>query len=223
MTGPWIAVVVLMVVLVALVAGGVLALAMGRLHLDLGWGRSLHRLGPLQMRIAGAWASAISPARFPTPRRSSGSSRRVSRPGCATTASSGSTSSCSAGSPAAAGSSRNDTGRSQHTSRPSKPRPSSEPSGRGRGTPPRTQPKARSAARPERHHVTGLLADRAVALTALCAAIAGLRGSTAVSATTTTAERPAPEARWLTPGVRGIGGASLLADVGHEIPTSLSL
>lgn len=27
--------------------------------------------------------------------------------------------------------------------------------------------------------------------------------------------------RWLTPGVRGIGGASLLADVGHEIPTAL--
>lgn len=26
---------------------------------------------------------------------------------------------------------------------------------------------------------------------------------------------------WLTPGVRGIGGASLLADVGHEVPTSL--
>ncbi len=26
---------------------------------------------------------------------------------------------------------------------------------------------------------------------------------------------------WLTPGVRGIGGASLLADVGHEIPTAL--
>lgn len=26
---------------------------------------------------------------------------------------------------------------------------------------------------------------------------------------------------WLTPGVRGIGTASLLADVGHEIPTSL--
>lgn len=26
---------------------------------------------------------------------------------------------------------------------------------------------------------------------------------------------------WLTPGVRGIGGASLLADLGHEIPTSL--
>lgn len=32
---------------------------------------------------------------------------------------------------------------------------------------------------------------------------------------------PADEQRWLTPGVRGIGGASLLADVGHEIPTSL--
>ena len=32
---------------------------------------------------------------------------------------------------------------------------------------------------------------------------------------------PAAGERWLTPGVRGIGGASLLADVGHEIPTSL--
>lgn len=27
--------------------------------------------------------------------------------------------------------------------------------------------------------------------------------------------------RWLTKGTMGIGGASLLADVGHEIPTSL--
>ena len=27
--------------------------------------------------------------------------------------------------------------------------------------------------------------------------------------------------RWLTPGVRGIGAASLLSDVGHEVPTSL--
>jgi len=27
--------------------------------------------------------------------------------------------------------------------------------------------------------------------------------------------------RWLTPGVRGIGAASLLADIGHEVPTSL--
>ena len=41
----------------------------------------------------------------------------------------------------------------------------------------------------------------------------------------TTPEQPVPapseEAGWLTPGVRGIGTASLLADVGHEIPTSL--
>ena len=27
--------------------------------------------------------------------------------------------------------------------------------------------------------------------------------------------------RWLTPGVGGIGAASFLADVGHEIPTAL--
>ncbi|MET9817265.1 MULTISPECIES: hypothetical protein [unclassified Streptomyces] len=27
--------------------------------------------------------------------------------------------------------------------------------------------------------------------------------------------------RWLTPGLRGIGSASFLADVGHEIPTTL--
>jgi MFS family permease len=30
-----------------------------------------------------------------------------------------------------------------------------------------------------------------------------------------------PEQRWLTPGVAGIGTASLLADVGHEVPTAL--
>jgi len=30
-----------------------------------------------------------------------------------------------------------------------------------------------------------------------------------------------PDERWLTPGVRGIGLASLLADAGHEIPTAL--
>ncbi|WP_055631135.1 hypothetical protein [Streptomyces hirsutus] len=29
------------------------------------------------------------------------------------------------------------------------------------------------------------------------------------------------EERWLKPGVRGIGSASFLADVGHEIPTAL--
>src|SRR5215210_1755143 len=32
--------------------------------------------------------------------------------------------------------------------------------------------------------------------------------------------RPVDE-RWLTAGVRGIGTASLLADVGHEVPTAL--
>jgi hypothetical protein len=30
-----------------------------------------------------------------------------------------------------------------------------------------------------------------------------------------------PQERWLGPGVAGIGTASLLADVGHEIPTAL--
>lgn len=32
---------------------------------------------------------------------------------------------------------------------------------------------------------------------------------------------PGIDEQWFTPGVRGIGAASLLADVGHEIPTSL--
>jgi MFS family permease len=32
---------------------------------------------------------------------------------------------------------------------------------------------------------------------------------------------PTTDQRWLTPGVRGIGAASFLADVGHEIPTAL--
>lgn len=32
---------------------------------------------------------------------------------------------------------------------------------------------------------------------------------------------PAGDDRWLTPGVKGIGTASLLADAGHEIPTAL--
>src|SRR5918995_1154680 len=30
-----------------------------------------------------------------------------------------------------------------------------------------------------------------------------------------------PQERWLTPGVRGIGAASLLSDLGHEVPTAL--
>ena len=36
----------------------------------------------------------------------------------------------------------------------------------------------------------------------------------------TSEEVPQPD-RWLTPGVRGIGAASLLSDLGHEVPTSL--
>jgi MFS family permease len=41
--------------------------------------------------------------------------------------------------------------------------------------------------------------------------------------TTPESDRPTtPEQqRWLTPGVRGIGSASFLADIGHEIPTAL--
>jgi hypothetical protein len=30
-----------------------------------------------------------------------------------------------------------------------------------------------------------------------------------------------PDQEWLSPGVRGIGLASLLADLGHEVPTAL--
>jgi hypothetical protein len=49
---PWIAAGVLGALLVALIAGAFLALAMGRLHLDLGWGRSFHELGPITLTIA---------------------------------------------------------------------------------------------------------------------------------------------------------------------------
>ena len=35
----------------AAIAAGFLLLAMGRLHLDLGWGRSFHELGPIEVRI----------------------------------------------------------------------------------------------------------------------------------------------------------------------------
>jgi hypothetical protein len=51
-TGLWIAVGVLGALLIGGVAGGFLLLAMGRLNLDLGWGRSLHELGPIELRIA---------------------------------------------------------------------------------------------------------------------------------------------------------------------------
>jgi hypothetical protein len=50
MTVLWVLVGVLAALLIVLV-GGVLALAMGRMHLDLGWGRSVHPLGPLRVRI----------------------------------------------------------------------------------------------------------------------------------------------------------------------------
>ncbi|MGH9157824.1 MAG: MFS transporter, partial [Acidimicrobiales bacterium] len=39
--------------------------------------------------------------------------------------------------------------------------------------------------------------------------------------TTEAGAGPDPGRAWLGPGVAGIGGASLLADVGHEVPTAL--
>jgi hypothetical protein len=50
-TGLWIAVGVLGALLIGGIAGSFLLLAMGRLHLDLGWGRSFHELGPIEIRI----------------------------------------------------------------------------------------------------------------------------------------------------------------------------
>jgi hypothetical protein len=51
MTALWITVGALVLLLVALGAGLFLLLAMGRLHLDLGWGRSHHALGPIEVAI----------------------------------------------------------------------------------------------------------------------------------------------------------------------------
>jgi Polyketide cyclase / dehydrase and lipid transport len=51
MTALWIAVGVLALLLIGLGAGLFLLLAMGRLHLDLGWGRSHHALGPIEVTI----------------------------------------------------------------------------------------------------------------------------------------------------------------------------
>jgi hypothetical protein len=51
-TAPWIAVGVLGALLLCLTLGMFLLLAMGRLHLDLGWGRNFHELGPITLRIA---------------------------------------------------------------------------------------------------------------------------------------------------------------------------
>jgi hypothetical protein len=44
--------IVLAGLLLAMAAGGFLLLAMGRLHLDVGWGRSVHKLGPIEVAIA---------------------------------------------------------------------------------------------------------------------------------------------------------------------------
>jgi hypothetical protein len=51
-TGLWIAVGVLGALLIGGLVAGFLLLAMGRLHLDLGWGRTLHELGPIELEIA---------------------------------------------------------------------------------------------------------------------------------------------------------------------------
>jgi hypothetical protein len=51
MTGLWIAVVVLAALLLVMSVGLFLALAMGRLNLDLGLGRSFHELGPTTTAI----------------------------------------------------------------------------------------------------------------------------------------------------------------------------
>jgi hypothetical protein len=51
-TGLWIAVGVLGALLIGGLVAGFLLLAMGRLHLDLGWGRSLRELGPIELEIA---------------------------------------------------------------------------------------------------------------------------------------------------------------------------
>ncbi len=51
-TGLWITMGALALILVGLGAALFLALAMGRLSLDLGWGRSYHELGPIEVQIS---------------------------------------------------------------------------------------------------------------------------------------------------------------------------
>ena len=51
MSAPWIIAAALGLLLLVLVVGAFLMLAMGRLHLDLGWGRSVHQLGPITIGI----------------------------------------------------------------------------------------------------------------------------------------------------------------------------
>jgi hypothetical protein len=52
MTALWITLGVFVALALASMAGMFLLLAMGRLHFDLGWGRSVHELGPIVIRIA---------------------------------------------------------------------------------------------------------------------------------------------------------------------------
>ncbi len=52
MTWPWVAFGVLAALMLAGTGAGFLLLAMGRLGLDLNWGRSFHPLGPIEVRIA---------------------------------------------------------------------------------------------------------------------------------------------------------------------------
>ena len=51
MTALWVALGVLVALWILAVSAGFLMLAMGRLNLDLGWGRSVHPLGPIEVRI----------------------------------------------------------------------------------------------------------------------------------------------------------------------------
>lgn len=49
---PWLVVGALGAILLAGIAGSFLLLAMGRVSLDLGWGRSVHQLGPIEVAVA---------------------------------------------------------------------------------------------------------------------------------------------------------------------------
>lgn len=73
-TWLWIAVGALGALIVAWGAGLFLLLAMGRLSLDLGWGRSFHQLGPLTFRIAAPRDLVFEMIRAPYSGRASGGS-----------------------------------------------------------------------------------------------------------------------------------------------------
>jgi hypothetical protein len=72
MTALWIVAGALGLLVVVLVAGSFLLLAMGRLHLDLGWGRSVHELGPITIRIAAPRELVFEIASAPYVGRASG-------------------------------------------------------------------------------------------------------------------------------------------------------